>query len=249
MQIIPVIDLKHGVVVRGIGGRRDEYQAIQSNLTKSHEPFDVARAFREQFGLVKLYLADLDAIAGAPPAWAIYEALLNNGFELLVDAGLREPQAAIDLARFGVQRVVAGLETIPGPGVLGNIVGALGSGSVVFSLDLKNGEPLGDREGWNKADALTIAEEAVACGVRHMILLDLAAVGAGAGTGTEGLCRELRKRMPALQLITGGGIRNVDDLRRQAELGAAALLVASALHDGRIRREDLSAIAAQPGDR
>jgi phosphoribosylformimino-5-aminoimidazole carboxamide ribotide isomerase len=245
MDIIPVIDLKNGLVVRGVGGRREEYRPIQSKLTDSCQPLEVARTFRDQFDITELYVADLDAIGGAQPAWPILESLLNDGFKMLVDAGLREPQAAIDLARFGVQHVIAGLETLPGPTVLTSILGALGSGPVVFSLDMKARAPLGRRAEWADADALAIAEEAAALGVRHMILLDLAAVGSGNGTGTEELCRTLRLRHPQVRLITGGGIRGADDLRRQAELGVSAVLVASALHHGRIRRADLSAIADQ----
>ena len=245
MQIIPVIDLKHGLVVRGVGGRRQEYRPIQSRVTESCQPLDVARAFRGQFGFGKLYVADLDAIGGAAPAWSIYDALLADRFELMVDAGVRDQLTAIDLARFGLQRVVAGLETLAGPVVLRDILGALGTGPVVFSLDLKNGQPLGNREEWDHADAPGIADEAVSCGVREMIVLDLAAVGSGSGTGTEELCRRLRDRHPQLRLITGGGLRSIDDVQRQQALGVSAVLIASALHDGQIRAEDLSAIAPQ----
>src|SRR5947209_19648396 len=62
MQIIPVLDLMGGRVVRGVAGRRSEYRALTSALTASSKPLDVARAFRLHFGLATLYVADLDAI-------------------------------------------------------------------------------------------------------------------------------------------------------------------------------------------
>src|SRR5205809_499111 len=89
MRIFPVLDLMHGQVVRGIAGRRSEYRPLQSSLTDSAHPQAVARAIRVHFRLSDLYLADLDAIAGQPPAIDIFTALQAEGFTLLIDAGLR----------------------------------------------------------------------------------------------------------------------------------------------------------------
>src|SRR6516165_4217646 len=110
MRLIPVMDLLKGQVVRGVAGRRHEYRPVVSRLTTSAEPLAVARAFRGHFGLTELYLADLDAIAGAPAALATYEALHEDGFRLWVDAGIRRPEDARPLAGAAVAGLVAGLE-------------------------------------------------------------------------------------------------------------------------------------------
>src|SRR4051794_39821371 len=115
MRILPVIDLMGAVVVRGIGGRRHEYRPIVSRLTVSATAFDVARAFRGHFGLSELYVADLDAIQGADPDFALYDALRQDGFALWIDAGVRDLVRARRLATGGVEGIVMGLETIPGP--------------------------------------------------------------------------------------------------------------------------------------
>src|SRR5262249_52086733 len=75
MRVVPVLDLKGGVVVRGVGGRRREYRPVVSRLVGSCAPADVAAAFAHHFGLRELYVADLDAIAGAPTSLAIYGEL------------------------------------------------------------------------------------------------------------------------------------------------------------------------------
>src|SRR4051812_28304479 len=106
MRVLPVLDLKTGVVVRGVAGRRHEYQPVVSSLTASSWPVDVAGAFREHFGLAELYLADLDAIAGAAPALPTYVALQAMGFQLWVDAGVREPAMATPLAEAGISKIV-----------------------------------------------------------------------------------------------------------------------------------------------
>ena len=61
MKVIPVIDVLNGIVVHAVRGIRKEYQPLQSVLTKSVEPLEVAMAFKN-IGFSDLYVADLDAI-------------------------------------------------------------------------------------------------------------------------------------------------------------------------------------------
>src|SRR5262249_61384230 len=67
MRLIPVLDVRDSMVVRGVGGRRSEYRPVVSRLTSSTAPLDVARALVDSFHPRELYLADLDAIGGAGP--------------------------------------------------------------------------------------------------------------------------------------------------------------------------------------
>ena len=241
MRILPVIDLKGGLVVRGVAGRRQEYRPVVSRLTPSSRPIDVAGAFRDHLGLDHLYLADLDAIAGAAPALELYADLRALGFHLWIDAGLRDEESAWPVVEAGPDRIVAGLETLAGPAALTGLCRRLGR-RVVFSLDLKDGRPLGDMAGWKGLDPQSLAEEALAQGVQSLILLDLARVGLGAGTGTEDLALRLVKRHPEVAVAIGGGVRDGQDLLRIKRLGVSSVLVASALHDGRITRNDLEAL-------
>jgi phosphoribosylformimino-5-aminoimidazole carboxamide ribotide isomerase len=234
MRLLPVLDLQGGVVVRGVGGRRPDYRPVVSRLTTSTRPLDVAEAFRTHFGLEELYVADLDAIGGAPPAVAVYRELREGGFRLWVDAGLRVAADAVPLAAAGVEGFVAGLETVAGPAGLAALTRDFGD-RVVFSLDLKDGQPLGDVSAWDRDDGLSIAAQALALGVRRLLVLDLARVGGGGGTGTEDLCRTLVARHRGVEVFAGGGVRDSADLRRLRDWGLAGVLVASALHDGRLR--------------
>jgi phosphoribosylformimino-5-aminoimidazole carboxamide ribotide isomerase len=239
MRILPVLDLLGGEVVRGIGGRRHDYRPIVSRLTRSTNALDVAQAIRRHFGLSSLYLADLDAIAGTPPAWTVYDQLHDAGFRLCVDAGLQDSDSAANLAARGVEEIVFGLETLRDPEELRRACERFGSG-VVFSLDLRDGEPLGNRPAWHNGDAASILEQAVAAGARRLIALDLARVGSGAGIGTETLCERVIHSFPDVELIAGGGVCGIEDLRRLHALGVDGVLMASALHDGGIQREQLA---------
>jgi phosphoribosylformimino-5-aminoimidazole carboxamide ribotide isomerase len=226
-----------------VAGRRHEYRSIVSRLTDSAQPLSVARAFREHFGLGELYLADLDAILGGPPALPIYEMLRRDGFRLWVDAGIRTAADGQALADAGVETIVAGLETLAGPEVLVHLCRRWDSQRIVFSLDLKEGKPSGKTHAW-PSDPWEVAAKAITCGVQRLLVLDLARVGVGQGTGTEDLCARLARAHPGLELTAGGGIRSMADIQRLAAHGVQAVLIASALHDGGIRREDIEAARA-----
>jgi phosphoribosylformimino-5-aminoimidazole carboxamide ribotide isomerase len=47
---------------------------------------------------------------------------------------------------------------------------------------------------------------------------------------------------PGVEVCTGGGVRGRADLERLRGCGVRAALVASALHDGALRREDLAGL-------
>lgn len=232
MTIIPVLDVLRGQVVRGVGGRRDEYRPVVSCLTTSAAPLDVARAFRDCFGYTLLYVADLDAILGAAPSLTLYRLLRDDGFQLWVDAGVRHADDADPLADSAVAGIVAGLETLAGPDALCELIRRHGAERLIFSLDLNGGRPLGNTSAWGAEEACEIAAAAVAAGVRRIIVLDLACVGMRRGTGTEELCRWIAARYPDVALIAGGGVRGRSDVERLHNCGVQGVLVASALHDG-----------------
>src|SRR5689334_20865670 len=62
MDIIPVIDLKGGRVVRARMGQRDQYRPIETPLAPGSDPADVTRGLLSIFPFQTLYVADLDAI-------------------------------------------------------------------------------------------------------------------------------------------------------------------------------------------
>jgi phosphoribosylformimino-5-aminoimidazole carboxamide ribotide isomerase len=250
MHVLPVLDLLNGIVVRGVRGRRTEYRPVVSRLVDRPDALSVARAFRDKLGLTRLYVADLDAILSGRPNREIYRSLADEGFELLVDAGLRDVESAEPILAAGAAQVIAGLETWAAPDELARLCAKIGADRVIFSLDLKQGAPLGDLSKWGAAEPYAIALRAAEAGVKTIIVLDLAQVGAGEGVETAELCRRLLERLPDLRLITGGGVRNLSDLRELSTLGIDGVLVASALHDGRITRDMLEQLArrtAAPG--
>jgi phosphoribosylformimino-5-aminoimidazole carboxamide ribotide isomerase len=239
LRIIPVIDLKQGQVVRGVGGRRDEYRPIESQLCRDARPETVAAAFAA-LGFTEAYIADLDAIENGTCYFSREKQNVPFfGLELLVDAGLRTAEDAQRAAQVEVDGrllagIVAGLESVDSPTTLAEMLSVIGPQRLIFSLDLKGGLPLTKATAWQGLSPEEIATIALRVGVRRMIVLDLAKVGMGTGVGTEPLCRLLRCKDADLEIIGGGGVRSPTDLDALARAGCNAALVASALHDGRL---------------
>jgi phosphoribosylformimino-5-aminoimidazole carboxamide ribotide isomerase len=240
-RVIPVIDVLGHRAVHARAGRREDYRPVRSILRCESEPIALATAIRDAFGVRELYLADLDAIGGAVPATALYGDLAALGLSTWVDAGLRDRFNTSRLLDAQVGRVVVGLETVRGPEALREILNTAGPDRVAFSLDLREGKPIIPHNvEWGTDDPHTIAERSIESGVRSVILLDVARVGTDRGLGTLDLLKLLVCKYPSIEWVVGGGVRDRSDLERLGDAGAAAVLVASALHDGRLRAEDLA---------
>ncbi len=249
MRIIPVIDLKEGQVVRGVGGRRDEYRPIQSQLITSAEPGAIASVLKRHFGLPQIYVADLDAITLGKFDVNSWQAIAEAGVSLMLDAGIRTAADARNVWQqlnhaSRVSQFVIGLESLTSFRELVSIA-AIADNAIdraVFSLDLKQGQLLTRDPDWQPASPLEIVAEVYRYGIRSLIVLDLADVGSGQGISTLPLVGAIREAFLDLEIIAGGGVRSVMDLRALQAAGGSAALVASALHDGRLTRECLASI-------
>ncbi|MFZ0092091.1 MAG: HisA/HisF-related TIM barrel protein, partial [Solirubrobacteraceae bacterium] len=111
MRIVPVLDLKGGIVVHARRGQRDAYAPLCSPLVQGCEPVAVARALCAACRASTLYVADLDAIAGEPVDVATLTSLAAVA-EPWVDAGATDLERAATLARAGVARNVVGTESL-----------------------------------------------------------------------------------------------------------------------------------------
>jgi phosphoribosylformimino-5-aminoimidazole carboxamide ribotide isomerase len=236
MRVVPVLDVRDGEAVHAVAGQRAHYAPLRSGLaTGTADPTRVARAFRDRLALETVYLADLDAIGGTGTNDPVVRNLVSLGLAVWLDAGARDAPDAARAAALRVDSVVLALETLDGPEALGRCVAAVGP-AAVWSLDLRDGRPLvAPGADWGTHDPLTLADRAVARGVRRAIVLDLARVGTGTGVAaTAGLVARLRARHPAVAWAVGGGVAGEADLEALARAGAVAALVGSALHDGRL---------------
>ena len=235
LEVIPVIDLAVGRAVHAVGGERAHYALVTSALAPGWpgDAMALARAYRERVRAHRCYVADLDAITGAATQRRLLDQLASDegfGGALLVDAGIG---CVADLQRLEGMNVmpVVGLETLHHWDELPALLAI--APSLVFSLDLRAGEPLGRiaarPPGGSTAE--TIAVAVAAAGVREVILLDLARIGRPWGPDFARLAA-VRAAVPDLRLLAGGGVRDAADLAHLEQIGVDGALLASALHRG-----------------
>lgn len=227
MELIPVIDLMGGAVVHARRGERHSYRPIVTPLCEGAQPMDVARALLELAPFGTLYIADLDAIAGKAGHDDVISRLKGRfpDLDIWVDAGEADDVALTRRRAAELARPVAGTETMKSF-EMGQV--ALGSGPAVLSLDYGPEGARGPAEFHHQAE---LWPEAV-------IVMTLLRVGAGDGPDYDRLS-DILARAGERRVYAAGGVRNADDLQRLADLGVAGVLLASALHDGRLSREDL----------
>ena len=237
MKIIPVIDIRSGVAVHAVRGRRKEYLPLKSILCDSADPVSVALAFKK-CGFEELYVADLDAVMGKGENFSILKKIVEKtGLHLMVDAGICDLNQARQLLQRKVSKVIVGTETLPNLGFVKEAVDSFGSDRVIVSLDLKAGKVLSKDPALKSLSALELACDFQDVGVGELIVLDLARVGSGEGVDFS-LLKELLGSV-RMKLLVGGGIRDLKDLKMLRNLGVHDILLATSLHSGAVSIQDL----------
>jgi phosphoribosylformimino-5-aminoimidazole carboxamide ribotide isomerase len=237
LKIIPVIDVLGGIVVHAVRGRRKEYHPLKSILCASTDPVDVAAALKA-LGFGELYLADLDAITGGHPNFSLFKRIADKtGLELMVDAGITNLKAAKKVLKNRVSKVVIGTETLPNISFVAEAVEFFGSEKVAVSLDLMGNKIISGFELGTLAEPMALLREFQDMSVSQIIVLDLTKVGSREGVNLSFL-REVLRNIKA-RVFVGGGVRNVKDLVELKDIGVFGVLVATALHSGKISPEGL----------
>jgi len=220
-----------------VRGRRKKYQPLKSVLCASSNPVDVAAALKT-LGFSELYVADLDAITGGHQNLSLFKSFAGKtGFSLMVDAGVTSLKAVAELLRNGVSKVVIGTETLSNAGFVAEALASFGRERIVVSLDLMGDRLLSRFDLGELAEPMAFLRTLDAQGVSQIIVLDLQKVGSGEGVNTSFL-KDAVKNVKA-EVLVGGGVRDVNDLVELKSLGMSGVLVATALHSGKISTGDL----------
>ncbi len=231
MQIIPVIDIRGGVAVRAIAGERNLYRPIKSPIADTADPVAVARGYQAVFPFPTLYLADIDGIEGRGANSRAHGLIADawEGGEVWVDDGSIDGEPTHQRVR----RVI-GSETLLAAGACQSALGGKPlNRSGILSLDFRDLSFIGPPE--------LLAYPSAWPGA--VIVMTLARVGREEGPDLKRVASVVEMAGPKRRVFAAGGVRNIDDIRALADTGAAGVLVASALHAGKIKAGDLEQIA------
>ena len=222
MKIIPVIDLKDGVVVHAQQGMREQYQPISTNLCQSSDIYQIIKAFLGVYDFDTIYIADLNAITH------------QGNHDILISEVLKSFPNILFWIDRGYQR----FSKHPG-----NYLPVLGSecysnetvlelknfnNYFILSLDYSKSEELGAKSLFSDPGLWP----------ETIIIMTLNRVGSHQGPDLDKLNRFCRQ-YPHKNFIAAGGIRNIADLLALKQIGIQQALIASALHSGAITPGDI----------
>ncbi|MBX9683884.1 MAG: nickel transporter [Hyphomicrobium sp.] len=235
MDVIPVIDVAKGTVVRAVQGHRAAYQPLVTPHANSADPAAVAQGLRRLYPFRKFYVADLDGIEGRGRNVHLVPSLSRvlGGAEIWIDAGTASRGAARALLAAPIATLVVGSESLETLATANDIL-AESPQRTVLSLDFRGDEFMGP--------SALLRDEAR--WPDRLIVMTLARVGSDQGPDIDRL-RDVVSRAHGRKVYAAGGIRDVADLAAVRHAGAHGALIASALHGQKISAGDLKEIAGR----
>ena len=242
MKIIPVIDLMQGQVVHAKFGLRSQYQPIQSTLCNGSAPLIIVAALLELYPFQTLYIADLDAILGVGHHAELIAQIAESfpQLTLWIDSGIRQVNARglnqskqypSNLHQSNRIKPVVGSENIANLQDYRAISYACES-QHILSLDYSATSAMG----------ISALHSSARFWPDDTICMTLNAVGSTQGVDNERLSALIKlnqARKKPSRLYAAGGVRDIDDIQQLNKLGITGVLIATALHSGKLSQADL----------
>ena len=229
-EVVPAVDMQDGRVVQLVGGRR-------GTGTEYGDPVEAATRWVDA-GARTLHLVDLDGAfegerANADAVASVVEAI---DADVQLGGGIRTAADAFELLTAGVDRVILGTAAVETPEIVGEISDRFPE-SVVVSLDAKDGEVV--VSGWTEGTGLDPAEAASryeAAGAGAILFTDVDVEGQLSGIRREPVERVVDA--VDIPVVASGGVATLEDVRALKDAGAAAVVVGTALYEGRFTLEE-----------
>lgn len=235
-EVVPAVDVQGGEVVQLVQGERGTER-------RYGDPVQAAERWVEA-GATTLHMVDLDgAFEGERAnADAVERVLGAVDVDVQLGGGIRTVEDALGLLDLGIDRVILGTTAVADPGIVADISEAE-PGSVLVSLDARGGEVV--VEGWTEGtglDPATAGSRYVDLGAAGILFTDVDVEGRLEGVAAD----RVRRVVDAVDVpvIASGGVAAIRDVRALKDAGAAAVVVGSALYEGRFTLEEARAAVA-----
>lgn len=232
MQIIPVIDLKDGIVVSAHQGKRELYKPIKSKICSSCCLDQVINSFLLLYPFKNLYIADLNAISNTGSNQDTIDKAIskNQNITFWIDNGAKPQNMSVYT---GIKyRLIIGSESQTQDN---SILAYSNIKNTILSLDFFPDKGYqGPSELIDNSDLWP----------RDIIIMSLDRVGGNSGPDFEKL-KEFCQKHPEKNIIAAGGIRNELDLLKLKKIGIHHALVASALHSGIINNQTIKKLTSK----
>ena len=231
MYIIPAIDLRDGKCVRLIQGDYRRQINYENNPVKQAQEFSRA-------GAEWLHIVDLDgAKVGKPCNTDTISAISALGkLKIEVGGGIREEASIKQLLDIGVERVIVGTKAVSDFEWFSEMAEKF-SGKIVLGLDARGSKV--STHGWmqdSNQNLLEFASEAAKLPLAAIIYTDIAKDGMMLGPNFE----RTKALVQAVEVpvIASGGVREISDIKKLAEMEVEAAIIGRSLYEGRLNLSD-----------
>ena len=231
MYIIPAIDLRDGKCVRLVQGQYDRQINYEDDPVKQAKQFSLA-------GAQWLHIVDLDGakVGKLVNTDTISAIAALEQFKIEVGGGIRDEAFIQQLLDIGVGRVIIGTKAVSDFEWFSEMAEKF-SGKIVLGLDARGSKVAS--HGWTKdsaTDLLEFAAEAAKLPLAAIIYTDITRDGMMAGPNLE----RTKALVQAVELpvIASGGVREVSDIKKLAELAVEAAIIGRSLYEGTLNLTD-----------
>lgn len=232
MLIIPAIDLKNGLCVRLLQGRKDDLTVY------SDDPVSTALKW-ESYGARLLHIVDLDgAFSGNQMN---FESIMKirKAVKMLIQVGggIRGMERIDLLISSGIHRVILGTAAIENPKLVSEASKKY-PGRILIGIDAK--DSFVAVKGWvevTQVKAIELALKMQENGAAGIIYTDISRDGMLSGPNIEAT----RKMTESLKIpvIASGGISSLDDIKRLSDIrGLWGAITGKALYSGKLDLKD-----------
>lgn len=234
MNILPAIDIRDGQAVRLFKGDFNQQTVVNPDVLGQ------ARIFADA-GIAFIHVVDLDgALDGKATNRDLIAALkVATGLGVEVGGGIRTLEQIQDYLNVGIDRVIIGSMAVKNPAFVKEAIERFGAEKIVVGIDAKNGYVA--TEGWletSNVDFISLAKEMEKMGVQLFVYTDVDRDGTLTGPNFAHYER-LVAELTTAKVIASGGIAQLSDLTRLAEIGVAGTIVGKAYYNGNISLEEL----------
>ena len=239
MQILPAIDLKNGMCVRLLQGKKDR-ETIYSD-----DPARMALRWQGE-GADYLHLVDLDgAFEGTSKnVEAIRSIVEATNIPAELGGGIRDMGAITKLLSLGLDRVILGTVAVTDPDLVRGAIERFGPQKIVVGIDASKGNVA--VKGWeeiSEVPALELTLKMKKFGVERIIYTDISKDGMMVGPNIAAT-KQLAQQS-GLKVIASGGVSTLEDVRNVAALepfGIDGMIIGKALYEGAINLKEALAL-------
>ncbi len=232
-MIIPAIDLMDGGCVRLLKGDFDQRTNYDA------DPLDTAKSFASA-GAKILHVVDLDGAKNqqAEQSDLIISIAKSVDMNVQTGGGLRTAAQIKHLLDGGIERVVIGSLAVKNPGLVKIWMGQFGAEKFVLAIDIftdLDGTPRPATQGWTQTSDLSlwqVIDNFKDADLKTILVTDIARDGVLQGSNVE-LYKEIMAKYPGLDLITSGGVGNLDDVRQLKAINPTGIIIGKALYENK----------------